>query len=215
MALLREVEPLDQATRSPMHRFRSRDELEMRDALESWGRARWPGRRVVHELVMDRGTIRADAAFIGVDTFDVFEIKSGYDGVDRLLHQAAGFALASPRVWIFAHGKHRDDVEMVRHLLPQVGLLRWDPMDGGSILLEHEAETRPPHPSALLALCWVAELRAEATRARLWQGKKPPTHKRLVELMKTLSPEEQLAAVCRQLRARQALWRADPPIAAE
>jgi hypothetical protein len=57
----------------------------------------------------------------------------------------------------------------------------------------------------------MAELYAEAVRFRVC-GAKAPTHAKLVSYLERLTPKEQLAAVCRQLRARSALWRADPPI---
>jgi hypothetical protein len=45
----------------------------------------------------------------------------------------------------------------------------------------------------------------------VWQDK-GGMHARLVEAMLRLGPAERLAAVCRQMRARDALWRADPPV---
>jgi hypothetical protein len=52
---------------------------------------------------------------------------------------------------------------------------------------------------------------AEAVRHRVWQGKYG-TSAKLVSALLKLSHHEQVAAVCRQLRGRDALWRADPPI---
>jgi hypothetical protein len=39
------------------------------------------------------------------------------------------------------------------------------------------------------------------------------THSRLVSLLKTLTPSERMTAVCRQLRKREAFWRADQALA--
>lgn len=212
MTLIQSTAPMHQAAPRRQTYYRSEEELKMRDALEAMGRADWPGRRIVHELVMGRGTVRADMAFIGEDTFDVIEIKSRYDTAERLMNQVAMFSLAAPRLWLCAPEKHEHDIEIIRHLLPHVGLFIYDK---GNVWPVYEAKPREPHPEALLSLCWVAELHLECERAGLWQSKRPPTHTKLVQMMQKLSPEEQLKVVCRRLRGRDALWRADPPIRSE
>jgi hypothetical protein len=68
-----------------------------------------------------------------------------------------------------------------------------------------------PEPEAMLSLLWVGELAEEVQRFRLGGTDKAP-HRVLVARMLRLTAAEQLAAVCRQLRARDAVWRADPPI---
>ena len=61
---------------------RSSEELEIRAAVETWGRAKWPGSRVVHELVT--GSCRIDMAFIQSDHIAGVEIKSSRDRLARL-----------------------------------------------------------------------------------------------------------------------------------
>lgn len=218
--MLGQTGPLDQPNAAHRRTFRSEEELKMRDLIEAWGRNRWPGRRVVHELVMGRGENRADVVFIGTEGFSVVEIKSSFDTSSRMLAQVAMFCAASQEVWLYCDGKFTNDVKLVRHLLPRVGHLHsqrdsWNAPLGDPEII-HEAKPRVPFSEALLSLLWVAELTAEARRASVWQGNpsRPPTHAALVRAMLKLTAGEQMAAVCRQLRARDALWRADPPVAA-
>lgn len=213
-ALIHESEAFDQAV--PARRtYRSQDELDMRDAVDLWGRTKCPDARQVHELVMDRGKVRSDMALIQPAHFVAIELKSEWDSLDRLMLQAAMFRLASPELWVVCHERFLKDLDAVRYLIPTLGVMRAtrEPAFGGPFGLEiiHAAEPHVPCPTALLSLCWVAELHAEAVLARLC-GPKAPTHARLVAMMERLSPAEQMAAVCRQLRKRNALWRADPPI---
>lgn len=218
--MLQPVDPRDQVGAAQRRPFRSQDELDMRDAVERWGRPRWSGARAVHELVMNRGTNRADLAFVTPNHLVSIEIKSRWDGVDRLIPQIAMFRLATPECWLVVDHRHERDAELIRYLLPSVGvaLAFREKEYGGPFRIEvsHDAQQFRPDPEALLSLLWVAELSAEATMSRLVQGRssKPPSHAALVKLMLRLDPAEQIAAVCRQLRARDALWRADPPVPA-
>lgn len=215
MSLITETVPFDQA--APVQkRYRSQDELDMRTAVELWGRTRWPGARQVHELVMNRGSVRADMAMIGTDHFVSIEIKSEYDTTERLMNQSGMFRLASPELWLVMHHRHVRDADMIRYLIPSIGVaqaVRHGAHQSGPFQIEvlHEAQQYVPLPEAMLSLCWVAELHDEAVRRRLWSGK-APSHAKLVRLLERLDPGEQIQAVCRQLRGRSALWRADPPV---
>lgn len=217
--LIRPTAP-DEAAAGPKRPiYRSDHELALRGMVERWGRAKWPDARVCHELVMDRGTVRADLAFVSPDHLVAVEIKAPYDQTTRLLQQVGMFRLATPEVWICAAARHHSDADLVRYLLPSVGLLLTD-MDRsvGAVPTDASldevcpADVVAPHPEAMLALLWVEELLAEALRHRLAQIRSGWTHAKLVKLLMRLDPEEQTAAVCRQLRARSAFWRADPPI---
>jgi hypothetical protein len=220
MTMIRETTPDAPARRDEGRRiYRSDAELRMRDAVERWGRAKWPDARVCHELVMDRGTVRADVVFVSPGHLVAVEIKSEHDDTSRLLHQAGMFRLAVPELWIAAPLRHTGDAELVRYLMPSIGvaLTDRDRSQGalpGQFELEEAQPAQPfqPWPEACLSLLWVAELAAEASRARVVQGRSKQTHRALVAAMLRLTWPEQLAAVCRQLRARQAFWRADPPV---
>jgi hypothetical protein len=100
--MIREITPDAQGNYAGNKRpiYRSDNELKMREAVEAWGRPRWPNARVVHELVMGRGAVRADVAFITPNHIAVVEIKSDRDDTDRLLHQAGMFRAAVPELWI-------------------------------------------------------------------------------------------------------------------
>ena len=197
--------------------YRSRDELAMRDAVERWGRAKWPGARQVHELVMGRGETRADMAIIGTDHFVSVEIKSQHDGTGRLLNQVGMFRLASPELWVVVCGRHKKAADLMRYLVPSLGIAITTPdRDHGNLPESMEvvevAQPEPwqPHPASMLNLLWVDELMSEAKRYRVVQGNPKLSHKALVERMLRLGPAEQIEAVCRQLRGRLAFWRADP-----
>ncbi|MEY3773970.1 MAG: Caulobacter phage Sansa [Verrucomicrobiota bacterium] len=209
--------------------YRSDAETAMRDVLEDWCRERYPGARLFHELVMNRGTVRADVAAIQPNHLAAFEIKGPYDSSERLIHQIAMFRLAVPELWIVTTERLMADAELVRYLLPSVGVLEVRHRDGGTgepysdspwrgtvdrsaltVHVVHEPDPFAPHPEALLSLCWVAELRSEAIRHRVWQGK-DGTHAALLKALLKTTPAEQLSSVCRQLRRRETLFRADPP----
>lgn len=149
------------------------------------------------------------------------EIKSSHDNVGRLLTQAGTYRLAVPELWIVCADRHVRDAKLVRYLMPTIGIAvpevgrgdtrMWRDRD----LMEVEpAAPFAPHPEAMLSLLWVEELYQEATRARVIQSgrKTRPSHAALVERMKDLPADMITEAVCRQLRGRDALWRADPPI---
>lgn len=174
----------------------------------------------MHEVVMDRGTVRADMAFVQPNHFVSIEIKSQYDDTTRLLQQVGMFRLASPEVWLICADRHRDDADLIKYLFPSIGVATTNVDRPTGTLpeqfeIEVVAEPLPfaPRLEAMLYLLWVAELADEARRARLLQGKTNPSHRNLVRrLLDKLTSEEILAAVCRQLRGRDAFWRADPPI---
>lgn len=218
MSLIRETTPDAAAAQMSRRVYRSDAELKMRDAVERWGRTKWPDARVVHELVMDRGTVRADVAFVSTAHLVAIEIKSEYDDTSRLLHQAGMFRLAVPELWIACPNRHVDDAKLIRFLLPSIGVLLTDrdrrvgPLpDEFEIDEVEQAEPFQPWPASTLSLLWVTELLSEAMLARTWQGS-GGTHAKLVNAMLKLTWPEQIAAVCRQLRRRKAFWRADDPI---
>lgn len=198
--------------------YRSKQELELRIMTETWGRAKWPEARVVHELVMGRGTVRADVIFISETHFATIEIKSEYDDTSRLLLQAGMFRLASPELWIVCPKRHARDATLIRYLMPSIGLAepdlesRMGTFSPDTRLAETQAAQQfEPHARAELSLLWVSELAWEARAAGL-KVKGKPTHDKLLNLLQDFPAKERRAMTCRQLRARQAMWRADPPI---
>lgn len=204
--------------------YRSKQELAMRDAVELFSRSRWPEARIVHELVVGRGEARADVAVIGRNHFVAFEIKSAHDSTTRLVSQVCMFRLVAPELWVAIADQHSEDVDVVRYLIPSLGCLTfptkahdWTGVPSGAPLVTTEAAQFVPHAESMLRVLWVAELADEARRHLLWQGaaSKPPAHDRLVKLMMKLTAAERMRSVCRQLRMRDAMWRADPPLNGE
>ena len=118
-------------------------------------------------------------------------------------------------------GRHAEDARVLRHLLPSIGLLVGAGMsernhyefDGKDFDLVVEAEPQPRavHPEMMLEMLWRNELYGACDRLRIALSKKPTRPemiKKLLELpLGTLQRE-----VCTELRSRDALWRADPPI---
>lgn len=216
VTLIREAAPLDQAEKP--RRYRGAKEVDLRNAVERWGRARWPEARVCHELVLNRGTTRLDVAFVSPDRLAVVELKSGYDVMDRAIHQTAFARLCGCEAWLICDTRFSPDLRLIRFLLPTIGIAQLTTVDqhghvlpGGEHAIEVVAEpdlaTRP-HPEAQAAVLWVAEL----CRALGIGGSKPPTHASLMKRLAALPDAERTALVCRELRGRDALWRADPPI---
>lgn len=212
--------------REKAHRqsHRSNAEIAMREALAHWARARRPSTRILHELVIYRGTVRADIASVCPDHIEAFEIKSPYDDTTRLLHQVGIYQMAVPTVWIVTTDRYESDAELIRYVMPSIGEIRitgsalekspFQPIDHRELTIEVVAEPRPLKPiaKALLSMPWVEELRTQASEHGLIKSKKPLAHSKLVELMLQLSPEQQMQAVCKALRAREQIARADPPV---
>lgn len=216
--LIQETTRMSNASRFVGRRV-SDDETAIRDAVEAWGRTRWPGSRVCHELVVGRGQNRADIAFIQTGHFATIEIKSQWDNTERLINQVAMFRLSSPETWVVFDGKHRRDADLIRYLIPSIGLAEAvlgpaieDRIAGTrTIRVIAEPSEFAAEPEAMLSLLWVAELHAEALVRRVWTAK-PGTHAAMTRALLLLTYPEQVASVCRQLRRRDAVWRADPPI---
>lgn len=195
----------------------------MRNGVELFFRERFPAARIVHELVMDRGSVRADVCAIGTDHIAAAEIKSEYDGSDRLINQIAMFRLATPELWLFVAHRHVRDAEIMAYLMPSLGYAIADEIETKKAFnegrvpafsIKREATLFRPDPEALLSLLWVSELTCEAVTHRLiTPSKKPAAHAWLVRLcVEKLTEAEAMAAVCRQLRARETEWRADPAV---
>jgi hypothetical protein len=224
MGLIHETTP-DAAARAVLlpgwrNVYRSDQEIMIREAVERWGRPKWPTARVLHELVFDRGTARADIAFIEPANIIAIEIKSDRDDTKRLVHQINMFRMAVPELWIISPHRHIKDAECVRHNIISVGIGLVDrppnpygPLpDQLDIVERNQAIWDQPIPEATLSLLWKAELIDEAQRAGM-STPKSANHAKLVQIMLRLTWDEQIAAVCRQLRARRTLHVSDPPIA--
>lgn len=222
-SLIRTNEPAFMTAQQAAQRsgFAARSELRMRELLEAFCRERWAGARICHEMVMGEGKVRADVVAIDPAHMVAFEVKGAYDDTTRLLHQVGMYQLATPEVWMVVCERQVEDAELIHHLLPSVGLIRIpgigrsgfaDQPDAMKIEILHESVPRAPVPQATLALLWRDELVSACDRHRVARGKKPTRAAMIKALLERLEPEEIMPAVCHELRARDALWRADPPL---
>lgn len=226
MTLIRSNEPWAQTLEQAAQRGRgwaARSELVLRDALETFCRARWPDARVVHEIVMGEGRVRADVAAITPNHIAAFEIKGEYDETTRLLHQVGMYQLCVPEVWMVVPvGRHAEDARLIRHLIPSVGLLvgagtsarnhyEFDGKDFG-LTVEAEAAPRPVIPKLMLEMLWADELRWACAALRVSIGKKATRPNMIAALIKDRPIQELQRIVCTCLRGRDALWRADAPV---
>lgn len=222
MALLKGSEPAFQTAEEAAQRrgWAARSELALRNALEAFCRGRWSDARVVHELVMGAKTVRADVVAIDVAHIAAFEVKGAYDDTTRLLHQVGMYQLCVPEVWMVVHERHADDAALIRHLMPSVGLLvghglfRDYENTREPLTLEVAAEgsPRPVVPKMMLEMLWAEELRSACTRLRIAAGSRSTRPWMISALLEKCSIDELQGAVCAELRSRDALWRADPPV---
>lgn len=224
MTLLTGSEPNFQAVQGMGRGYAGWSERIMRDALEHWARNRWPDHRIVHELVVGEGKTRADMVSIGTDHMVAFEIKGGGDVSTRMLHQVGLAQLAIPEVWVVITDRHGPDAELIKHLLPSLGVIRIDGVDRVSWRADPSITTRvsvtvvdEPKPflvvpRATACLLWRAELETIVRCERLDAGRRPTRAKMIDKLLEHCHPVQVLQHCCTALRARDALWRADPPI---
>lgn len=228
MAILKPNEPIfmtaDQA--ASRRGYAGRAELALRNSLERFCRTRWPDARICHEMMMGERRVRADVVAIDTAHIAAFEVKGEYDETVRLLHQVGMYQLCVPEVWMVVPvGRHAEDARVLRHLLPSVGLLvgsgtsqknhyEFDGKDF-DLIVEAEPAPRPVHPEMMLEMLWAAELRGCCLRLNIDVAakRKAPTRPEMIRKLLELSVETLQREVCTELRARDALWRADAPIA--
>ena len=227
MAMIGESKPSHMTAKQAAQRgsFALWSELSMREKIEEFSRERVPGCRVVHELVIGEGKTRADIAAIGTDHIAAFELKGAGDSTVRLLHQIGVFQLGVPEVWMCVTSKQYEDAELVRYLMPSVGLIRFDnvshnnwgrePENTEAVMeIVHKPKPFQPHPEVMLRILWRDELAWACNHSRCFSAKSNSTRPTMVRAMlDALEPDEILRLVCAALRGRDALWRADAPIA--
>lgn len=200
--------------------YAAKSELSLRAGLESFCRERWTDARIVHEIVMGEGRVRADVAAIGPAHIAAFEVKGEYDDTTRLMHQVGMYQLCVPEVWMVVPEKHGKDAQHINYLLPSVGLLMADGMgsrnwgdDEKPVTLKvwAEAKPRPPVLELTLRLLWAQEMRGACSALRIGHSQKS-TREHMVKGLLQIEPDLLFAQICTQLRSRDALWRADEPI---
>ncbi|TQX91294.1 hypothetical protein EQW76_00715 [Rhizobium sp. rho-13.1] len=227
MKLMKGSEPSFMTAEEAANRrgYASLSELALRDGLEGILRQRLPDARIVHELVMGAREVRADVVAISPGHIAAVEVKGAYDNVSRLLHQVGMFQLCVPEVWVCCAKEHAEDARLIRHLLPSVGLIvgsnldrhyhRGDKVQPLDLQIEAEPVPRPVVPQMMLEMLWAEELRASCHMLKISVTSATTRPKAIACLLEFATPQELMAVTCAQLRARDAIWRADNPIAVE
>lgn len=201
----------------------ARSELALRNAMEDLLRQRMPDARMCHEMVMGARTVRADLVAVAPDHIAAVEVKGAYDDTGRLLHQVGMYQLCVPEVWMVVDAGHRDDAKLIRHLLPSVGLIvadgtthlsyDWNSAERPvTVEVVAEPNLREPVPAMALEMLWADELRAACSFLRVSVGVKATRPAMIKAILEHCAMSEIQPAICRELRARDALWRADAPI---
>jgi len=199
-------------------------ELALREGIEALLRTRFPDARICHEMVMGAREVRADVVAVSPTTISAVEVKGPNDDVSRLLHQAGMFQLCVPEVWLVVSKDKRKAAELIRYLLPSVGVMAardvpyYRDEGGWKPDLEVIAEPTPrdPHPEMMIEMMWAQELANIVNRLKLMIIKsRVPTRKAMITVLQDkCQPAELLQQCCTELRARHALWKADAPVAA-
>jgi hypothetical protein len=181
-----------------MAQRRSSEELDMRRAVEKWGRAKWPGSRVVHELVVE--DCRVDVAFIQTDHIAAVEIKSSKDTLKRLDKQMRKFTTHIPEVWIAFAPIWHSAVELDDwHNTICTTRERVDDDHSHIWCYVDRVMTSP-----MLTLLWRDELAAIASRKRLSYSRRSRMQDLAIMISRKLTGDEIVTEVCRELRGRDA-----------
>ena len=199
------------------HIARCSDDLKAATAaVEAWGRQRWPGARVIHELRV--GGCRIDIAFVQPDHIAGVEIKSAKDTLARLPEQIRQYTRELPEVWIavapkFAMPAHEDGLPwgVGRLVLEPDGIAEGFPC--GASRHPHPAKADEMITAPMLHLLWRQEAAGLAAHHGITVPPRLPLYKLVKILARRLTGDQIVSGVCRALRARPIRWTADPPIA--
>lgn len=200
--------------------FISQSERDIRDAVVERARQLWPSARIIHELNVEHGSVRADVAVVTESTLALVEIKSERDTLSRLSNQLRNFHPVCHHIIVAAHERwcmgskypNCDIDPILRHA--QCGAALWqypEPAEkwGLRFWSAPPAATRP-WPHRMLRLLWTEELQALANRHGV-RSKRVAGYKLADELALLLPGREVEQAVCAALRARP-FAEADDPI---
>ena len=168
---------------------------------------------------MGQGKVRADVVAIAPVHIAAFEVKSGWDDTSRLLHQVGMYQLCVPEVWMVVDQQHDDDARLINWLMPSIGILSTNDTKRYTVAPDQlvlsviaEAAPREVIPEMTLRLLWAEELHVACDDAGVPANSRATRTVMVKRLLATLKPKDILVTVCRALRARDALWRADAPM---
>jgi len=194
------------------NQFRSRaanlsDETHaLNEAVAAWGRARWPGCRVLRELTL--GERRIDLLFVCTNDVIGVETKGARDNLTRLPEQMKEYRRFAPEVWLVVDSKFANEKEVRQ----ERNVLLHDRF-AGRLVDEFGGKRKvvKPHRDELsimrlIELLWTDEIVRIAERQSVVSG---PIHKQLRDKTKLkklvarlLTGNEILVEVCTELRAR-------------
>lgn len=193
----------------------SAEEAQMRDAVIAWGRARWPGSRVIHELQI--GGCRVDLAFVCPQNLIGIEIKSSLDVLARLERQTRQYTRHMPETWLAFAPKWFEHVRTEVHRS-----MGWLQVSDG--VVQENFQFGPHHNSArhahrdmmltvpMLYLLLKPELQSLGRQHGLRIKSKMDCMDLYRALARGLTGDQIVYGVCARLRARNVGWVADAPI---
>jgi hypothetical protein len=164
------------------------------------------GVRVVEELALLRGEIRADIALIS-SRFDGFEIKSRHDSLERLPRQRAIYNRVFDRVTLVTSPHH---LKRARRMIPSWWGI-WTARSEGGVLDISELRAPQENPQvdveALVQLFWKDEI-IELLRSREGgRGLQNRTRRDLCRRLVCEVPHLELRRVVRETLGRRENWR--------
>lgn len=176
-------------------------EQAIRRAAEAKLREWYPGARIIHELNVDTGDVRADLAAVTNDTLVLVELKSEADTLDRLPEQVRRFGRVAHQVIICASDKFGPYYNWPG----RDGWPCWT-FDGQNIDVNYNRPydgKRHPWSMLMLQLLWASELRQLCGRLSVSVGKREPRTPMINEIIRLCRAPEIEAGVCRALRERR------------
>ena len=184
------------------------EETQMRAAVTAWGRARWPGCRVLHELVL--GERRIDLVFVSDRDLAGVEIKSSVDRLTRLADQMKEFSRYLPEVWAAFAPRWIESEEARQEFRNVPNLICVDVSNAERPVSDWRPSARKPVRdelvcSRLLELLWRDEAARIAQRMGVIPGvvhtqMRAPLIKKM--LARLLTGNEIIREVCAELKAR-------------
>ena len=201
--------------------FISQSERDIRNAVVTRARELWPDGRIIHELNVEHGQVRADLAIVSPDHLLLVEIKSERDTLSRLSNQLRhfhpvchGIIVAAHERWCRGSKYPNSDIDpILRHA--QSNALLWqfpEPEEKCGIRAWRAPHTVDrPWSHRMLRLLWTEELQ-RLGEAHGLKAKRAAGYKLADELALRLPGQVVEQAVCAALRARP-FAEADDPIA--
>lgn len=202
--------------------FVSEAENLIREAAVTRLRQLLPDARIIHELNVEQGTVRADIAAVTEERLYLFELKSAKDTLSRLPTQIRhfhavchGLVVVADKKWCgeaTAAGYPNCDARAIIRFHGRAELWEW-PEQERSWGRDWRLPLAPAVPwhHRMLRLLWADELRAIAAANGLPSSSRISGGSIARDLAVLVPGKEIERAVCKALRSRSFAW-ADPAI---